>query len=131
MTDLLSELQHATKGSRELDAKILAIKEDRELFYSGDDLMGKSRQAPHDACILYSPKRDYTYVPHYTTNLQDALGLVPEGCAYIIEFWPDTGASADVVRVGDKPSGSVYAKTPALALCIAALKAREGNDLNT
>lgn len=61
--------------------------------------------------------------PHYTASIDDALTLVPEDAAWSLH---DVGcedyASADVFL--DRSSFTARGETPAIALCIASLKAR-------
>jgi len=79
-------------------------------------------------------------IPTYTTNLQDALLLVPEGWAWDVDYDKDASANPpwskwvssafchDASRDPQNPEcpkGMCHrAATPALAVCIAALKAR-------
>ena len=89
---LVAELEKATEGSREFDAAIYI-----------------KLQAP------------LGLIPHYTTSLDAALTLVPEGMA-----WTILSGALHAACVGDASTGNPVTKaaTPALALCIAALKAR-------
>lgn len=106
MDDLIARLEKATEGSMELDDAIhLSLGEK----LSDDDSI--------------------VFVPFYTTSLDAALSLVPEGHSKDMAECPENGA---VVRVyfgpirensAGEPTGR--ANTLALALCIAALKARQ------
>ena len=62
------------------------------------------------------------WAPDYTRSLDAALTLVPEGCAF------DVGCEIDFTpfaRVfGHDIHADEFAATPALALCLAALRAR-------
>ncbi len=60
----------------------------------------------------------------YTASIDAALALVPAAYDAIIH----TAGGADVWRpnVGLRDANMCYAPTPAIALCIAALKAQEG-----
>lgn len=62
-------------------------------------------------------------LPPFTRSLDAALTLVPEGCGIsLVRF---TGQERSSVMVG----GSIgYAATPALALCVAALRARAAQE---
>lgn len=108
MKDLIAKLESATEGSRELDALIWQA--------LGNPV----------------PRRpDWPYhvpAPTWTTSIDAALSLVPEGWEWALEFNQNNDETAWVAtcRMGDpmlfiEPE----AATPALALCIAALKARE------
>lgn len=98
--ELVAKLEAATEGSRELDYAVEMSRYDPETMYalnlklSGD-------------------------LPHYTTSLDAALTLVPEGYCWSIGF-----AGRTIANVWKTPTPS-KGGTPALALCIAALKARE------
>ncbi len=60
--------------------------------------------------------------PAYTTSIDAALSLVPEGwCFEVTNF--DTFATV-FAGLGSAPKASAGGDTPALALCAAALKAR-------
>lgn len=67
-------------------------------------------------------------LPPYTVSLDAALTLVPEGCGFTLNVNRDT-SEAEVFgeETGTSPWVIVHParRTPALALCIAALKARE------
>ena len=103
MSDLIAKLEAASEGSRELDTLVCEVK---------------------GACpdgVRFCPG----LCPSYTTSLDAALTLVPEGYRY--RFWAHhTGVSGASVfpHGGGTLSRAHDAPTPALALCIAALKAR-------
>ena len=116
MTDkldaLIARLEQAARGSRELDDEIA------ELCAPTDD----ARMA------AFENGRDWPDL--YTTSLDAALTLVPEGwrVEHIGQNWGMTRWDAELHTADDVPSGvTAEAPTPALALCIAALKARRGN----
>lgn len=102
MKDLIERLEKATEGSRELDGLILA-----------------SLPAPFAA-----PGRcQMRIAAHWTTSLDAALKLVPEGREWSVML-DDLGYRA-VVYDANNAQGEVFeGATPALALTIAALKAR-------
>lgn len=98
---VLDRLKTATAGSRELDCEIyLAINALDEGLRDTLDLA------------------NYLGVPHYTTSLDDARLLVPEEAYCVI-----TQRSAAVARID--PGAFVHHRVAAIALCIAALGARE------
>lgn len=131
MQDLIDWLGDATEGSRELDGEIAATLDFRypvgadkgEAFrnfwhglyrMSGDDIAGK-----------------WQIVPHYTTSIDAALDLLP---AKWRKLWAIhggdescQGAQLELPDV-DTRDGEIIvnAATPALALCIAGLRARDG-----
>lgn len=142
MQDLIDKLESATEGSRELDAHLsaallgngayAAVSEFNGAWcvYRGEDRSGRAR-------VVSSNRGDVPDVRlHYTTSLDAALTLVPEGDGWLISDKPFAEifrplrvlagrptALADRVGVfGDK---EIRKSTPALALCIAALRARE------
>ena len=131
MKDLITRLEEATEGSRELDAEIhCAITPGRivhpkgERGYTQDDLLHEARNTRLAQAQFISRSRGPS--PHYTTSIDAALTLVPEGCAWGCTF--ACGTSKPVASCGPwdtYPVSIRNAATPALALCIAALKARE------
>lgn len=69
--------------------------------------------------------------PAYTASLDAAMSLVPEGVnsgdtIWNVEGWSSNGVHAPHVRATAWVVGAprVYAATPAIALCAAALKSR-------
>lgn len=80
---------------------------------------------------------DYDHAPHYTSSLDAAMTLVPERCGWIAGWGqtrPDEPMGGAQITPYARYNGSFVAgetiaeseaATPALALCIAALKARE------
>ncbi len=126
---LVAKLVSAKEGSRELDGEIA------KLF--GWKPQGKGFRhwiAPKD-CPW--PK-SMAGVPFYTTSLDAAVDLVPEGWSSGRISWPgrDSGylkanARADLLHdssSGGGPRETGFAATPALALVIAILKAVEAKD---
>ena len=114
MTDIIERLEAATEGSRELDSAC-------------GDAIGWTRWASLEDC------------PHYTTSIDAALTLLDENWAWIISKVIDLVAmrqgytaviecldgTGDVERpMQIRKAAEVVAATPALALCIAALKAK-------
>ena len=99
MVELIRDLEVATEGSRELDGRVLQAvypkAERRHASWYIDDIR-----------IELEP---------FTTSLDAALTLVPEKC-----HWNVTGRNG--ARVGKVCASGA---TPALALCIAALKAQK------
>ncbi|CAB4176800.1 hypothetical protein UFOVP1672_43 [uncultured Caudovirales phage] len=114
--DLIERLSNASEGSRELDLAIVrsgvGIPIVQEVW-SDDDLLNVSN-----------------IMPHYTTSIDAALTLVPEGWrVYALqeEYTDKPGvwfAGLDH-RTAHYKYGSMIGKAPhpALALCIAALQA--------
>ena len=129
MKDLITRLEQATEGSRELDCDIFNIDsryeitdDERRNTYNGNGLYGRN---------VHNDMR--VEVPHYTESLDKALTLVPEGVRgwQICKSVLGPTVAEFVHDDRDDPGGDWYsvdgisgeASTPALALCIAALKA--------
>lgn len=118
MTDsLIAKLESAAEGSRELDEAIaIAVLADFEV----DRLVGMSDDDPGILTFRY-PDGSRGTALRYTTSLDAALSLVPEGWEWCLT-WEGGIASVDI---GDPMLRMEYAAaTPALAMCAAALKAR-------
>ena len=110
MRDLIERLEAATGPDRDLDIAIWRA--------------GLRPDAP--ATFVPLP-----WLHNYTSSIDDALTLVPEGWKWSL-FSADDRAKACayiVPAMGRLPwpewVEDIHAATPALALCIAALKARE------
>jgi len=82
---------------------------------------------------FYEPVKGYSWqdVPAYTHSLDEALTLVPKGCGYTLNGGSIRLCVAELRRPpeGDPDGwwvtvGSASASTLAIALCIAALRAR-------
>jgi len=135
MIDLIERLGSAKEGSRELDADIGeyvgAKPKTKNVYKRGRYVDGKP--------VLMRVEKVW---PHYTTSLDAALTLVPEGWL-VNRFWQDEdGWEVMLTETGtDEGMGTpnfVEAAlmfdgngipTPALALCIASLKARGTQDV--
>lgn len=107
LTDLIRRLEHAPEGSRELDALIGGLhgipRYDVPQFVHGD----------------------ITPAPRFTDSLDAAICLVPEG-----HWWTAGDCKREKhARVApeaiDNDGREGFGATVALALCIAALKARQ------
>jgi len=104
MDELTKKLEAATEGSRELDADI----------YMATHGVSEGSTKPATP-------------PHFTTSIDAALTLVPEGWIVHMELHPSPADEANISLHdgGDKTTlGQADFDQPALALCIAALKAR-------
>lgn len=101
MDSLIAELEQAQEGSRILDYRIAYG--DAYKGMAAGDLMG---------------------APHYTTNLQDALGLVPEGYSWQLKYWGSAKRCQGWVQLMSYDGFDSEGHSPALALTIASLKAR-------
>ena len=126
-TDLIARLEAAPKGSRELDAEIAA----KIGCTKAPQIM------PYRPLRVLHPSGRTIDLPHYTTSIDAALTLVPEGWAINVLGQTDKGLWVATLRhietskrkmgatdnYGNLPLTSWSRPTPALALCIAALKA--------
>ena len=133
MKDLIEKLEAATEGSRELDAEIAYAVQWRPDEWPPSAQSFREHEAKHDyatAWIAHAPFRAAWPIPHYTTSLDAALSLVPEGRRiYSLQdqrhFQRNQGWFCGIDEICGL--GCVFTKeaaTPALALAIAALKAR-------
>lgn len=111
MTDLITRLEAATEGSRELDAEIFCAV--RGLVFD------------EECPVRADGKRyiDFRRVPKHTRSLDAALTLVPEGYCWAVNSSQPPGGNQ--FRAEIDCGGAVWAATPALALCAATLRARE------
>ena len=125
MTDLITRLETAAEGSRELDAHIHARQLGGEFkHFTGGGALIVVNGLQHGVAE--------SVLPHYTTSLDAALTLVPEGWAWMVQSIPYhwQAHTADLWIPSQYSKGlevekmRVDAATPALALCIAALRAR-------
>ena len=139
MTDFIRRLEDATEGSRELDAEIARAVGIRVVGDFDDDGNGEFYDWPERRNEGADPGPS-GIIQEYTTSLDDALKLVPEGYSPGID--PIFFVDGEFVRFDAilckphwadwMPTGSEWierikgrGKTPALALCAASLKARQ------
>lgn len=145
MTDLsalISRLEQATEGSRELDARIWAELDGRDVRINDNNIvLAKSRIAPRDECVIgwVDPgKRSNNFQIHtslrdrarYTTSLDAALSLLPDDCLTWTLSDSPGGPSAQIILTDQSEVLGLPLPghgTPALALVIAALKARDAS----
>ena len=130
MSDLIARLEAAEEGSRELD---FAIAEHLGMHPRWSKSTTKARKMHRHV--------DGGPIPAWTGGIDAALTLVPEGWDYSIgtdtrkdESARKYGWARVMERAEDHPGhytgNELYAEaaTPALALCAAALKARESEN---
>lgn len=116
---IVERCEKASEGSRELDARIAFVLDNRSIHVIVDgDVLGRNNQPPHDICIV-------GWAPSYTTSLDAAMTLVPPGHDW--SLFSDNGAA----MAGCMPASEdgcdwtdVPGATPALAICAAALRAQ-------
>jgi hypothetical protein len=119
MEALIRKLEAAPDGSEELDDAIA----DRVLTYVGDmQVVGTPLSQP----TYRHPDGSVGTALRYTRSLDAALTLVPEGLFWRVTNFDERadGAFAEVLNADRPGVCRGAADTPALALCIAALKAR-------
>lgn len=111
LADIIAKLEQATEGSRELDAEIAAA------TWDGAQV---SKTRPW-LVTQHGINRD---PPRYTTSIDAARTLVPKSKAIALDIFADGTALCGLEDSPDLTNGTDVYPTPALALCIAALKAR-------
>lgn len=114
MTSLIERLEAATGPDRELDAEIAIL--------AGGLPHGEHFPRPDGSIVSYLPDKPkhITRSKHYTASLDDALTLVPEGWDWTLDRVNDGLTISARCGTHDQFFGA----TPAIALTIAALKAR-------
>jgi len=143
LRDLIERMEAAKEGSRELDALIAVT--------IGEDLpasMGEAKPhlracRPNDNCapghywLVQRSGMSLRSAKHYTTSIDAALTLVPEKCYPTMLTWNSMGGEAGFCRMivrgpfrkdGWHEDRKGEGRSPALAVCIAALKARLTDD---
>ena len=124
MDSLIAKLEAATEGSRELDGiiarEIGAVPKGEDIIHPISPDLGRFGIGAFDAWDA----------PHYTTSLDAALTLVPPKYKWMLENWNCTDMPREygVTLEDDGPDDPITTSAPtiALALCIAAIKARKG-----
>lgn len=125
--DLIARLERATEGSRELDAEVwrevslpteyFGSKIERVTYSNGDVVIDTEDGFRHF---------DTHDIPRFTLSLDAALSLVPGG-KWQWQIRQDPSSYRAGIVGGKIPDMVIHrgqAPTPALALCIAALRAR-------
>ncbi len=127
MKALIAELERAAEGSRELDARIMAVT--REMPIDADQWLREwdgridvYQQTKVAAFHTSGAVSCYWDPREYSTSLDSALTLVPEGSYIRMTIGRDKKAWVWVECAEDQ---KVAYAIPALALCIAALRARQ------
>lgn len=122
MNDLIKKLEDAECGSRELDAETTLHAMDLLDSFN----VGQVVIQPDGWLCGPGVGEQPTKAPHYTTSLDATLTLVPEGWDWDVGTCEEgyTAATASVPKQGFR-SVTYGNATSAVALCIAALKARQ------
>jgi hypothetical protein len=125
MDDLLARLEMATGPDREPD-RLIEETLPGVLRHPHRDLVAEGYVISGEGHRYYGPGQGYR-APPYTESIEAAMSLVPEGWCWSVRGGAFTPPSAQLNYLEDDTrAGEVYAEatTPAIALCIAALKAR-------
>ena len=132
----IEALEKATEGSRELDCRVALITKignfNTSLEYSDgvvqlllDNCKGWEAEAESGEKYFHQANID---IPHFTTSLDAALTLVPEGWAIDLGFLPDANDATAQLWNGKHAPDIIETQaakcTLALALCLAAMRAR-------
>lgn len=116
LLELADRCEQASGPDRELDERISIAVEMKAAIKIGDEILGNVRWAPWNA-------------PKFTSSLDAALSLVPEGWKWSLHSADDTSKPCAycVPNMGRLPwpawVADIEATTPSLALCAAALRA--------
>lgn len=128
MSDLIERLEKATGADRLLDA-LLDIALDKGCPAWAQDT---GQLTPDGDCVRVSPTGAGWYPPRYTASIDIAMTLVPDGFAADVSRYTSGSGDARLWQ-GDRHVGpygtstwlgDVRPASPAIALCIVALKAR-------
>jgi hypothetical protein len=131
--ELIAALERAEGPSHELDCAIAVV--------SGQyvrEKRGRDRQEWFYATFTSHYRKStsaysgYDRIPCFTSSIDAARTLVPEGCWADIDCEPGDVVASIFTRIEDPPHGWLKDRvahvegktTPALALCLAALRAR-------
>lgn len=112
MTNLITRLENAEGPDRELDAEIQAA-------------IGGPQIVVHIQYDGYTETLNDP--PPYSASLDAAITLIPEGWAVYSASWNAERAEFMLWKPGHGALPNCEAKTPAIALCIASLRARGEN----
>ena len=127
MQELIKKLEAATEGSRELDSEVFGSLGTHVLERRGRDrkawwykIGGKDYQRKDPSSVSYGG------VPRFTSSIDAALTLVPEGWDWLITRCIGGRYCAIVNQSGTQQPAEVVTQimAPALALTIVALTAR-------
>jgi len=121
MPDLIARLEAAAEGSRDLDTLIADAVCERAQVYMGRDV---DTEEPHYRLGYSHRGGKHSHAPFFTTSVDAALTLIPDEAVWSLGL-TQAGYSASIHLIRDQRDvigGSDYGA--ALALCIAAMKAR-------
>jgi hypothetical protein len=131
--DLIAKLEAASEGGRALDREVFASLGTHVFEKRGNDVKPWWYPVDHNEVVFRIGEPNYRSAlrsyPKFTTSLDAALTLVPEGYEWGVAKAGDDCPGAYVDSGSGDDTTVHYGATPALALCVAALKARrEGGD---
>lgn len=122
---LIARLEAATEGSRELDAALWMLDPPTEFFGSKVERMHRGADGESITIDTANGFRHFraAYPSRMTTSIDAAVALVPAVLRDVLMIQFGAPAKAGFVREGRFTY--FEGATPALAVCIAALRARE------
>lgn len=128
LTELIQRLESASEGSRELDAlcayhATALDHEERAFRHWVKTALDRNQPVEDWICLT----EEDAWLPPYTTSLDAALTLIPSNWRVFLERLPvDSGPcwSAHTRPHAQDGGQAAWYESPALALAIAALKAR-------
>ena len=128
LDDLLARLESATEGDRELDCEIAVAVLDGEIEWKQANYTMEMYPVRRYASTMHIGGIGGDPVERYTTSIDAAMTLMPEGwwVQYLgqrIKGWA-VRIEAQGISIPSS-TAPLRAATPALALCIAALRARQ------
>lgn len=127
LSALIARLEAATEGSRELSDEILFVLGWRCSWVGGapseyyDTTSWFPPGATHHTDGVYGNRR-----LDFTRSLDAAVTLVPEGHLWNLRSFTEFYIADVWIQNSGNVEAEGFSKLPALALCIAALKARQG-----
>lgn len=130
--ELIHRLEQATESDRELDCDIAVAVLGGEIEWKQANYSMEMSPVRRYASTMHVGGRGGDPVERYTGSMDAALSLVPKGFDYGFSYSKKDGLETWVQRPfhegpcyqGDAPEGIADDRTRALAICIAALKAR-------
>lgn len=121
---LIADLERAGRGSRDLDADVYEALGHLVKRTATINDYGRRGQSWRYWPISPDGSPRWLAMRNLTTSMDDAISLVPESLGWTADHAPGQRPRAYVSGLGNVEIAGGEAATPALALCIAALKAR-------
>lgn len=126
MNELIERLEKATGPDRELDAAAESERRRQQAYACGLNDKTRAYWVPDRLGYVESQGTRYPAKP-FTASIDAALTLVPEGCFWRVghdgEGADPSQFRADILHAPGSGLHKATAPTPALAICIAALRA--------